>query len=32
MLSRVSSRALRVAFVAVLIAVSLQMLVKGVRG
>ena len=32
MLSRVSSRALRVAFVAVLIAVSLLMLVIGVRG
>jgi hypothetical protein len=32
MLSRLSSRALRVTFVAVLVAVSLQMLVKGLRG
>lgn len=32
LLSRVSSRALRIAFVVVLVVVSLQMLVKGVRG
>jgi uncharacterized membrane protein YfcA len=32
LLSRVSSRALRVAFVIVLVVVSLQMLLKGIRG
>jgi len=32
LLSRLSSRALRMTFVAVLVAVSLQMLVKGIRG
>ena len=32
MLSRISSRALRITFVAVLLVVSVQMLVKGIRG